>query len=71
MKQCNVQYDKENNIIKFDIKSKDVLPAYLHYVLMYNNLPETATLQFKDKTVKLVKIDQEYKFERIRYYGRR
>ena len=65
MKTCSVHYNKQNNTLTFECKSSELLPAYLHYLLEYHKLPETATIVFNDKSVKLVKIDQNYKFERI------
>ena len=65
MKTCNVQYDKHNNTIKFDCKSSEIIPSYLHYLLLFYQLPETATIIFTDKSIKLVHKDQKYKYERI------
>lgn len=65
MKTCNAQYNKKKNTIKFDCESSELVPAYLHYLLIFYKLPETATLIFNDQSVRLVKIDREYKFERI------
>lgn len=65
MKSCNIQYNKNENTIKFNCNSTELLPAYLHYLLMYHKLPETAIMIFQDKSVKLIKTNKEYKFERI------
>ena len=64
-KMTQVKYDKVNNIIKFAIKSTEVLPSFLYYLLQYHKLPITAQLQFTDKTVRLVKKDDDYIYERI------
>lgn len=69
MKTCKVQYDTKKNTIKFDCDSTELVPAYLHYLLEFHKLPESADLIFNDMTVRLIKIDQEYKFERIKNNG--
>ena len=61
----NIQYDKKNNIIVLPIKSDEVLPAFLHYLLEFNNLPQNATMKFLDQTVKLEKTDQDYIYRRV------
>lgn len=65
MKSCRLQYDKTNQKLIFDCNSTELLPSYLHYLLIYHNLPETATMVFKDQSVRLIKVDQNYKYERI------
>lgn len=61
----NIQYDKKNNIIVLPIKSDEVLPAFLYYLLEFNKLPQDATMKFLDQTVKLEKTDQNYIYRRI------
>lgn len=64
-KTVNIKYDKKNNVIHFPIESKEVLPAFLHYLLEYHRLPENAIMAFTDQEVRLIKKDQEYIYRRV------
>jgi len=64
-KSVNIQYDKKHNRLIFPISSKEVLPTFLHYLLLNHNLPQDATIVFNDQVVKLIKVDQEYIYRRI------
>lgn len=65
MEHINIQFNAETNEIKFPIDSTRILPAFLHYVLQYNKLPQNATLIFTDQTVKLIKTRKDYVYRRV------
>lgn len=65
MEYIDIQFNTKTNEIKFPVDSTKILPAFLHYVLQYNNLPQNATLIFTDQTVKLVKTKKDYIYRRI------
>ena len=65
MEHINIQFNTKTNEITFPVDSTKILPAYLHYVLLYNNLPQNATLIFTDQTVKLIKTKKDYIYRRV------
>lgn len=64
-KTVNIKYNKKSNTIYFPVESKEILPAFLHYLLEYHKLPQDAILAFTDQKVRLIKIDQDYIYRRV------
>ena len=65
MQHISIQYNTETNEIIFPVDSTKILPAFLHYVLLYNKLPQNATLIFTDQTVKLIKTKKDDIYRRV------
>jgi hypothetical protein len=65
MKTVNFSISK--NLIKVDCDSTEFVPAYFHYLLLAHQIKNTRKMKimFNDGTVRLKKIDGEYRFERI------
>lgn len=64
-KKVTLGYSSISKTLKFGCKSEEVLPAYLHYLLEYQKIPQDTKIIFDDITVRLVKDRSEYKYERI------
>lgn len=65
MEPASIMMDISKKTLTFDIPSTKILPAYLHYLLQYKGIPEDYDMIFTDKSVRLVKVGQDYKYERI------
>lgn len=51
--------------IRIECNSTEVVPGYLYYLLLYHKLPINYPVEFNDITVKLVKKDQKFEYERV------
>lgn len=65
IEKVNVLYNNETNELAIPVNSDRILPAFLHYLLEYHQIPQNATLYFNDKTVRLKKTKESYEYEEV------
>lgn len=66
MSKIKVLYNKASNSLLLPVLLENILPTFLYYLLEYHKIPQDATLVFLDKKVRLVKSDDEFKYEEVK-----